>query len=429
MRKFLFFVVFVTSAYQFYAQSAFTELRYNQRLSAGNYMAYSESSNCVQTPAPAGKYPFYISHYGRHGSRYHSKMRNYDLPWEVLSAADSQNKLTPLGKEVLKQIAQMREEAENRWGELTPLGIQQQRDIIKRMKDRFPQVFAGQAHVDAKSTVIGRSILSMETALLQLLSMNPLLHVTHDASYLYMYYLDEDDKALTVLRQDSLAQQVFRHFVKQHDTGNQFLTRLFNDTEYIHQLKDVDAFSDLLFKLASTQQNTLMRDTSQLYRIYSNEEIYQYWLRDNAWWYVNYGAYTLNGGHQPYTQRNLLRKLIEDADSCIQQEKSCVQLRYGHDVVIMPLVCLLDLNGYGLATDNLEELVEKEWINYKAIPMAANLQIVFYRKDATDTDIVFKVLLNECEATLPLESDIKPYYHWSDFRKYYLNKLEQYEKQ
>ena len=429
MRKFLLIAVLMTYAYHLYAQSASAELRYNQRLSAGNYMAYHESTNCVLTPAPAGKRPFYISHYGRHGSRYHSKMRNYDLPWQVMSTADSKNKLTPLGKEVLQQLAQMRQEAENRWGELTPLGIQQQRDIITRMKDRFPEVFAGQAHVDAKSTVIGRSILSMENALLQLLTMNPLLQITHDASYYYMNYLDEDDKELTVLRQDSLAQQVFHHFVKQHDIGKHYLTRLFNDPEYIHQIKDADTFGDLLFKLASIQQNTLMRDTPPLYRIYSDEEIRQYWLRDNAWWYVNYGAYTLNGGKQPFTQRNLLRKFIEDGDSCISQDKPCVQLRYGHDVVIMPLVCLLDLNGYGLTTDNLEELDAKGWANYKVIPMAANLQIVFYRKDATDTDVVFKVLLNEREATLPLQSDIKPYYHWSDFRNYYLNKLDHYEKQ
>jgi hypothetical protein len=38
------------------------------------------------------------------------------------------------------------------------------------------------------------------------------------------------------------------------------------------------------------------------------------------------------------------------------------------------------------------------------------------------------VLLNENEATLPLPSDLAPYYRWSDFRKYYLKKLDAYEE-
>ena len=59
--------------------------------------------------------------------------------------------------------------------------------------------------------------------------------------------------------------------------------------------------------------------------------------------------------------------------------------------------------------------------------MASNLQFVFYRNGPQDDDIIFKVLLNEKEATLPLKSDIAPYYHWRDFRNYYLAKLDRYE--
>jgi hypothetical protein len=34
-----------------------------------------------------------------------------------------------------------------------------------------------------------------------------------------------------------------------------------------------------------------------------------------------------------------------------------------------------------------------------------------------------KVLLNEDEATLPIKTDCAPYYHWTDVREYYLNKM------
>ena len=61
--------------------------------------------------------------------------------------------------------------------------------------------------------------------------------------------------------------------------------------------------------------------------------------------------------------------------------------------------------------------------------MASNLQLVFYRKSADDPDVLLKVLLNEDEATLPLPDDLAPYYRWSDFRDYYLKKLDSYIEQ
>ena len=94
----------------------------------------------------------------------------------------------------------------------------------------------------------------------------------------------------------------------------------------------------------------------------------------------------------------------------------------------MPLVCLLDLNGYGVALDDLEQLEEHGWMNYRIFPMGANIQFIFYRRNPTDRNVLFKVLLNENEATLPLPTDTPPYYKWSDFREYYLNKLANFHE-
>jgi hypothetical protein len=137
-------------------------------------------------------------------------------------------------------------------------------------------------------------------------------------------------------------------------------------------------------------------------------------------------ASPLGGGQQPYSQRNLLRKIILEADSCIRLQKPMATLRFGHETMVLPLVCLLDLNKYGQQIADLEQLERKEWRSYRIFPMAANVQFVFYRHDTNDSDIVFKVLLNEDEATLPLKTDMAPYYHWNDFKKYYLALLDSF---
>ena len=94
--------------------------------------------------------------------------------------------------------------------------------------------------------------------------------------------------------------------------------------------------------------------------------------------------------------------------------------------MVLPLACLLGLNGYDLSTSDLESLVGKGWVNYKVFPMGANIQLVFFRRDAGDADVLVKVLLNEDEASLPVPTDCAPYYHWSDFKEYYLKKFDQY---
>jgi NADPH-dependent 7-cyano-7-deazaguanine reductase QueF-like protein len=60
--------------------------------------------------------------------------------------------------------------------------------------------------------------------------------------------------------------------------------------------------------------------------------------------------------------------------------------------------------------------------------MACNIQFIFYRRYVGDKDILFKVLRNENEATLPIKTDRAPYYHWKDFKTYFLKKLNNYDQ-
>ena len=52
------------------AQEAKKEIKENMLRSAGCYLAYPGPEQQVYSPTPEGYAPFYISHYGRHGSRW-----------------------------------------------------------------------------------------------------------------------------------------------------------------------------------------------------------------------------------------------------------------------------------------------------------------------------------------------------------------------
>ena len=111
----------------------------------GVYYAYpienGEATPYIQD-APEGYKPFYISHYGRHGSRWLTNDARYI--W-VNKHFDDDKNLTKLGKSVKKRLAKVWENAQGNGGQLTALGARQHRGIAKRMYQNFPQLFTADA--------------------------------------------------------------------------------------------------------------------------------------------------------------------------------------------------------------------------------------------------------------------------------------------
>ncbi len=410
------------------AQQARQDIRQNVELSGSNYVAYLGPQKSL-TATPRGYEPFYISHYGRHGSRFLIDAGDYDKPYNMLLKADSLGMLTVKGKEVLTKVERIREEAQLRYGELTPLGAEQHRAIAKRMYERFPEVFKGTTNVDARSTIIIRCILSMENELQQLASMNPKLRITHDASEHDMWYLNDSHSVYSRLRNNQETSQANNEFSKRHDNWQHLMTVLFTDPDYAKSIK-AGSLARHLFKLASNVQSTELRHQLNLWDIFTEDEIYDFWQKENAAWYSYYGPNKTNNGAGMYTQANLLRNIIATADTCITKAHPGATLRFGHEVCVMPLVCLLNLNHYGEPVDDLENLDDRGWNNYQIYPMGCNVQFVFYKpkKQAPNaSNVLVKVLLNEDEATLPVSTEQAPYYHWNDVRSYYLKQLNDYQ--
>ena len=426
MKKLLFTAIISLFAITTIAQSVQEDLKRDIRYSASNQMAYPTPTQAL-TPAPEGYKPFYISHYGRHGSRYLINPKDYSYPHEVLKSADSAGVLTPLGKNVLKRYEIIIQEADNRYGELTPLGAEQHRQIARRMYERFPEVFEGNVWVDAKSTVVIRCILSMTNELTELTRLNPKLRIRHDASMHDMYYMNFNDKELLKKKWNKESNDVYEKYFKEMVNYDYAFCQLFTDTSFVWRKADARKFYEKLFHTANNLQNLEARKKVTLYDLFTDEDIYNNWRVANMWWYLGYGFSQLNGGKQPYVQRNLLRKIIEEADSCIVLQNPGATLRFGHETMVMPLTVLMGLNGYDLVTEDYAHLDQKGWVNYRIFPMGANIQLVFYRRNTGNKDVLVKVLLNENEATLPIKSNTAPYYKWSEVRQYYLDKINAFD--
>ena len=402
------------------AQTVLDEITAHPEWSGNQSRVYPGAPDVALTPTPQGYLPFYMSHYGRHGSRYNW---GYADPVKTLQKAHDLGKLTPLGEQTLQQLRQLAAEAYMREGELTQLGAEQHRGIAERMYRNFPEIFASPvATIEARSTIVIRCILSMENALQQLSGLNPQLTIRHDASEHDMYFMNYSDHSYDSLRH--AAHKVHRQFTEAQTHPERLMRTLFNDDRYWQDSLSAPALMRQLHTLAAHTQNTELRRQIDLLPLFTPQENYDLWQIGNASWYIDHASSPLTEGRAPYSERNLLRRIIADADSCLQLDHPNASLRYGHDGNVMPLTCLLGLDGLDVQY-SIEELAARGWCDYKIIPMACNIQMIFYKPTTTrGGEILVKVLRNEAEAHLPIPTDQWPYYRWSDVRAYYLDKLE-----
>ena len=111
------------------AQSVADEIKAVPQRSASLCYSLPTGEQHTDTPAPNGKKPFYISHYGCSAAYYLENAKDYEAPIATMAKADSANMLTPLGKDVLRRLRLIYEDAKLRTGELTVKGAQQMRQV------------------------------------------------------------------------------------------------------------------------------------------------------------------------------------------------------------------------------------------------------------------------------------------------------------
>lgn len=402
------------------------EIAANRYLAGSNYLDYDRQlSTKALTPAPKGYEPFYMSHYGRHGSRWLIVDGDYTRPLGTLRSAKEAGKLTPLGEETLKKLEDFYPTSDKRLGDLTTVGERQHHGIGKRMVQNFPEIFkARDLKIDARSTVVTRCILSMIAECEELAAANPTAQIHNDVSESLQYYLNQPWDGIVRQEGRNTGDKETNYYSQKYTHPERLMKQLFNDQQWVYNNVNSGDFMRRLFDVATNMQS---HDTDiELLSLFTDEELYDQWRIRNIGWYLDYGASPVSGQKMPFSQRNLLRNIIETADTVTQTQAT---LRFGHEVCVMPLACLLELDNCGMAVKDLDNL-DTYWRNYRIFPMGCNIQLIFYRpKKGKTGDILVKALLNEREAYMPAQTDCWPYYKWQDLRQYYLDKLAKFDSE
>lgn len=395
------------------------------RRTASNYYAYPHPELPLDrlSAAPAGYEPFHIEHYGRHGSRWHIGQWVYRQPIDLLRGAERDGKLTERGHRLMEYLRAIELEARGHDGELTALGAEQHRGIARRMTANFPEIFGTDARIIARSTDVVRCILSMENELIEFSAFNPSAEITSDASKSTVRILNYDDTTANRIH-EAVYPMAMREVTAAYNPDYEaFIMQIVSDPQYAADSVNTRDLFNSIFRIAANAQSH--KGQIAPYDLFTQKQLDDKWRFDNAEWFLRYGNTKLTDGTGPMRQRYLLRDIIDSADSAIVSPRHGANMRFGHEVALMPLAVVMELDSLGVEINDLTKVADR-WRNYEIFPMASNIQMVFYRPAGgsyTPDDVLVKVMLNERETALPVSPVQGRYYRWSDLRRHYLDRL------
>lgn len=369
----------------------------------GIYYAYPVPPADCFTPAPEGYRLVCLSHYGRHGSRWMTSDKRYEWLWKQF---EDEKLLTRRGRGVRSRLKKICDNARGNGGQLSPVGVKQQQGLAARMASRFPQMFSSESRVTARSSVVRRCRKSME-AFVQELEASDLgarIDMRTDSADMQWMSHESPDEMLLKLQTDKswtlpthrLLSSLFRHPETIADTA-----RLFSE----------------LYAVASDLQDVDLPRIS-LYDLFTLDEMRYCYQRSCREMRYENGWDPANHGIPAQCAANLWGNIVLCADSVLASGKPGVTLRFGHDTALYRLLSLLGASPVVDDSLNLGDLV----------PMAANLQMLFYR-DRQDS-VVVAFYLNERPMPLhgihpafTLDTWNVPFYSWTALKRHFQHYL------
>lgn len=358
------------------------------------------------TKSPKGYKPFYISHYGRHGSRYSWTGNTYTVILNTLRQAKQTDALTAQGQKLYDAYMSFYETPLINTGDLSELGWEQHTNIAAKIVSDFPELFKRGASFTARASTSQRAITSMAAFLVSLQKNAPDIKIVGNSLHTNMPVINPPGAPIQLQKRydrpslpssASLENKRSAHY-------EDILSRLFTDTSFFSDRNASARFLNELFAFWEGYENYCT--DGRFEGIFTTEEIVDFWEVEN------YGTFSSQSIFR-YTDIPLLQDIVDCANLAIEGKGTTGDFRFGHDTVLNAIVPLLNLDGCGFIPEDAEDI--KYWFQNYNCPMASNIQIVLYRS-RKNPEILFKVLRNGAEASLPQLTAVSgPYYRWSDF--------------
>lgn len=381
------------------------------------------------TPAPEGYQPFYISHYGRHGSRSDWGDKHYTGLLDVLYKADSMGVLSRTGSELIPITQAVIASYNKMDGRLTDRGEREHAAIAKRMYERFPEVFSGEnVYVRSIASMVQRCIISMCAFTNSLTKCDTDIHFDFDTGEQTQKYIDcaGSDQPIKAAH-DSIQKALLKQLPYDKSV---VVNRLFTDTTGLNL--NVRKLQRDLYQTAAISQDFDI-DCNVL-RYMDTTTVYYYVMEKTYYIALYFCNVPEVGAKRLYNSNIALAEWIDKADKAIEAGDCQADLRFGHDFPLLTIASNMRIGEIG-GDEMQPEEIEERWLANRNICMASNIQMIFYRKieesknrrieKSKNRDILVKVLYNEIERPIIGLTPVQDcYYRWEDVKAMWQRKID-----
>lgn len=429
------------------------EIERTPEKSGGIYYAYPVTSDDDLT-VPEGFEPVFLTHYGRHGSRWCLKDYQYPMLDSLFALNARTGNLTPLGLDVQQRLLRIGAHAAGHEGELSPLGERQHKAIAGRMAARFPNLFTDSTRIEARSSQIQRCIISMAAFCERLKELNPKLRVQRHATPSDMAFIangspeadalgrhDAPWRATEKAMRDSLIEpsrlmaSLFVNPEAAIDSMRSGIAKMYApkpkkgattpERPEFTQRQAAQLLMKVLHDVSVDLQDVDGLEDVTLLDIFTPDELYNLWQMLNLDMYVRHANAPEGGLHGMMCGRPMLGRFVELADSALAAEggpQIPVQLHFGHDTNIIRLLALMGVEGCDRSESSAPGYA-RAWQDFRVSPMGANVQLIFFRNPQGRTLLLVRHNEQNARLPLPYAAEGAPFYDWQTVRAYWKGKL------
>ena len=437
MKKFFLLSLLMIFSLNVFAQEEALRLITENPDRAANNMHSYEFFPIEDTPAPKGFKPFYITHYGRHGSRFEQNSTFARAAQQGFAYLDRLGLLTQEGKDLWEKINTVVDAHRGMEGSLTPRGALEHKTLATRMAERFPDVFKNKDRneVDSFSSTNFRCIMSMCNFTNMLKEKFPKGVFTFTSTEKYMSYINP---SLSVRRPNEpprppmsssyfsrpATPQTIQPYMAATGTPgydfSRFLKPLFTDYDKaLRILGNPESFVRAIYQTGSYCQDVDFLGIDIFRNYFTPEELVYFWASGNDSNYRMWGGSAENGDVVRYAVIPLLKDFMEKAEAAmLPGSHRAADLRFGHDTTILPLAALLKIDDVQHRSLPYREAHSSGWYAFFQVCMATNIQMIFYQNKKGE--VIAKVLYQEKEVNFPGVPAVSgPYYKWDDLKAYF----------
>lgn len=420
-------LLFLISGLQLLAQplsdkEIISEIKEFPYRAAGCYCSYLGGND--NTPAPAGYKPFYVSHVGRHGSRYQTGMNKISPGLDFLDTLHTANLLSAAGDSLRTEVQHIASIHLGREGNLTNKGTQEHMQIASRLVKRCPEIFSQKDRRTANftSTFYQRTTQSMAGFSSAVIAAAPSLQVNIKSGFEDVrFHRDGDAEVSREEVQSSVDYVEKKQDISPRDF-EQFKKRIFKNPQDAENFLGEKKMHDFIVGvLRATSFASCLDIQVDPLRFFTPEELFEFYKFQDARFNVIYGTCELTRKARAKGGKSWARRIVDEADAALEGNGCCADFRFAHDGNLGPLMNLLGIGPYKYTST--VDAPYRNWQSYRYICMASNLQLIFYRN--ASEDVLVKALYNEREIDFPgLTAINNVYYKWSDVRRYIISKSD-----